>query len=207
MAGPSIKGSAFEGVIADLRALLEHGALSRGELEARLQAEDLAYLDEKILHSSWYPIESYRRLVELLRDMAGGGRDAYLEQRGEEAAQRLADAGVYQQLDYVKNRTGTSAGSTVEAELDQLARSLRLILTLWRTLFNFGAFAVERADEPGRLLVIVTDAEALPEVAVKVIQGFMNRATELARGERAYGWEGRRESPERVVYRMRRPVR
>jgi len=70
---PSIKGSAFSSVIDDVRRLRDEGRLGSDELEARLEAADLALIDEKIQTALWYPIESYRRLSELLLDVEGGG--------------------------------------------------------------------------------------------------------------------------------------
>jgi len=121
--GPGIKGSLFDTVAQDVtrrsprtsrdgrpgrhdtvaqdvRALVERGALSREALESRLERDDLVLLEEKIGAGFWYPIGSYRRLLETLRDVEGGDAPrSYLRERGAAAARRLIEAGPYRQMD------------------------------------------------------------------------------------------------------------
>ena len=98
MAAPSIKGSAFQSVVSDLVGLIEAGRISRETAEARLEADDLRLLDDKILPGVWYPIASYRRMTELLWEVEGNRAPAYLMARGARSAERLFEAGLYQQM-------------------------------------------------------------------------------------------------------------
>src|SRR5688572_1766603 len=98
MTVPSIKGSAFEAVVLDVGRLLQSGKIPREEAATRLEAEDLRLLEDKILPALWYPLASYRRMSELLWEFDGGRDPAYLMGRGARAAERLFDAGLYQQM-------------------------------------------------------------------------------------------------------------
>jgi hypothetical protein len=91
IAGPSIKGSLFEAVAADVNALVARGRITREELEARLERSDLPYLDEKIGAAFWYPIDTYRR-------------------RGAAAANRLIEGGLYRQMDASVDTWGERVG-------------------------------------------------------------------------------------------------
>jgi len=203
MSEPSIKGSTFQGVIDDLHAAIAAGRIGVEQCEARLEASDHVYLDpnRKILPASWYPIESYRRLVELLLDVEGHGDRAYLIRRGENAAVRLHDAGVYQQLDYVGRINESRRGG--DNSLSTLQRQLRLIVTVARSIYNFGNWEVEVQDD--RLLVIVSDAMALPDVSVLTIEGFMNKMGEFSDSPKPVRWTSQRPSRDRVEFRMTAP--
>jgi hypothetical protein len=92
MQGPAIKGTAFESVTADVLRLREEGRLPAEVLEARLEAPDLALLESKIGPAQWIPIESYRRMTELLQEVEGRGRSEYVVDRGRRLITSLAGA-------------------------------------------------------------------------------------------------------------------
>jgi hypothetical protein len=50
------KGTAIASVVEDLNRLLQEGKISREELEARLEANDLEVLDQKIVPALWHPM-------------------------------------------------------------------------------------------------------------------------------------------------------
>jgi hypothetical protein len=83
---------------------VEEGRLSREALEARLEAADVALLEQKIVPALWYPIGTYGRLVEILFDVEGGRDTEYLVERGRRAADRIRATGLYSQLS--ADRTG-----------------------------------------------------------------------------------------------------
>lgn len=93
-----IKGSAIEAVVADVNRLVEEGRLSRDELEVRLSPPDLKLLDSKIFPASWYPLDTYGRLSELLMEAEGRGDPEYLVERGRRRAEVLQATGIYSQL-------------------------------------------------------------------------------------------------------------
>ena len=159
---PAIKGSAFGAVVTDLNCAIEQGRISRDEVEARLEPGDIPVLDSKAVVSSWYPIETYRRLAELLVDVEGRGRPAYLRERGARAAERLFAAGVYQQLRFGDERAQELQGGGEKWG----QRDGAIMATLAGAIFNFSRWRFEVVDAARRIYLIeVTEALALPEVA------------------------------------------
>jgi hypothetical protein len=183
---PSIKGTAFVSAHEDVRRLLEEGRLSRDELEAALPPEDLAILEEKISAGSWYPIRSYERLVEILvAAEAGGDREGYLSERGARAAERLAAAGIYRQLDLSFERLGSSVG--------------RLAASLSGAIYNFGEWQY-RSEHAGHFEIVVSDARDFPEAARLTAAGFIRcMASRIAAAPAEVTSE--RPAPDRVVFR------
>jgi len=165
---PSIKGSAFQSVVDDLRALVAAGRIPRGELEARLLAEDLRIFDEKVLPGLWYPLASYRRLTEVLLQVEGGGRPEYVVRRGARAAERLFAAGLYLQLErgdeIGKEKRARGEGWT-EREGNLVSSLAGAIFSVSRWRFTVDSDAVHRIE--------VSEAEELPEVSRLAAQGFI----------------------------------
>jgi hypothetical protein len=199
MHGPSIKGSAFQSVVEDVQRLLEGDRVSREQLEVRLEPADLRLLDEKVLPALWYPIETYRRLSELLMEIEGGGRMEYIVRRGARAAERLFALGIYQQL-----RRGEaiaeeirSSGSTWSQQDGAIMASLAgaiFSFTTWR-------FAADPEDR-GEHRIEVSDAAALPEVARFAAQGFIEYvSTRLVKAHVRVTSE--RPAPDRVVFHLK----
>jgi hypothetical protein len=167
---PAIKGSAFEAVVGDLNRAIEAGRISRDEVEARLEPEDIPVLDTKAVVSSWYPIETYRRLTEVLVDVEGGGRPEYLIERGARAAERLFAAGVYQQLRFGDER----AEQLQEGGERWGQRDGDIMATLAGAIFNVSRWRFEVVDAARRVYLIeVTEAAGLPEVARLAAEGFI----------------------------------
>jgi len=101
------------------------GRLDRDQLEARLEAEDLAYLEDKILPSSWYPLASYDRFIRILLDLEGRGDPEYLVERGRRAADRLYRAGLYRQLEATVERWGERLGPLMASLGEAMFRGTR----------------------------------------------------------------------------------
>ena len=130
---PSIKGSALARWWRTCARCATAGGISADQLEARLEAADLALLDGKVQPALWYPIESYRRLTELLLDLAGRGDPHYVADRGARAAQRLWESGLYVQLQHGEEKAAKARRSGRRAERarrapdhDALGRDLQL---------------------------------------------------------------------------------
>ena len=174
MSHPSIKGSVFSSVVEDVERLIRVGLVSREKIEAKLGDEALSHLDESIQPALWYPIESYRLLSEFLVEVEGGGRMEYMFERGERSAERLMDAGLYEQLRYA---TGKSASGTRM----QLRSAGRLIVTLAPAMFNFTrwSFHVD-PDTTQRFTVQVKDAGEFPEVLRYSSAGFCHTVAKAA---------------------------
>ncbi len=174
MSTPCIKGSVFSSIVEDVERLIREGLVSREKVEAKLGEEALSHLDETIQPALWYPIESYRLLAEFLVETEGRGRMEYMFDRGERTAQRLMDAGLYEQLRYAseKAESGTRA---------QVRSAGRLIVTLAPAMFNFTrwSFNVD-PDTSKRFTIQVNDAGELPEVLRYSAAGFCHVVAEAA---------------------------
>jgi hypothetical protein len=200
MAVPSIKGTAFQSVLEDVRGLVESGRLSRAQLELELEAEDVRLLDEKVLPGLWYPLTTYGRLTELLMKHEGKGKSAYVVARGARAAERLFAAGLYQQLSRgdeigAKKRAANEAWSQHEANL---------MTSLAGAIFNVSSWRyITEGDGTSR--IDVSDAAALPEVSRWAAQGFVEyTASRLSSTSMRVTSE--RPSPDRIVFTLK-PVR
>jgi hypothetical protein len=180
---PAIKGSAFGAVVTDLNSAIEQGRISRDEVEARLEPDDIPVLDSKAVVSSWYSIETYRRITEVLVDVEAGGRPEYLIERGARAAERLFAAGVYQGKQW-SQRDGD------------------IMATLAGAIFNFSRWRFEVVDATRRIYLIeVTEASALPEVARLAAEGFIGYvSTRLSDAPARITSE--RPDPDRILFRL-----
>lgn len=166
---PSIKGTAFESVVDDIQRLLAEGRLSREELEVALTGEDLGLLEEKVSPSTWYPIASYARLIEvLIQKEARGLSENYLLERGARAAERLSKSGIYQQLHLSSERIGVRVG--------------HMITSVAGAIYNFTRWHFE-AEGPRQFTIRVEEASEFPDVSRFTTQGFIQRISTHAAGQ------------------------
>ena len=174
MSNPCIKGSVFSSIVEDVDRLIRVGLVSREKLEAKLGEEVLSHLDESIQPALWYPVESYRLLAEVLVEVEAGGRIEYMFERGERAAERLIDQGLYEQLRYASEKTESGTHMQVRS-------AGRLIVTLAPAMFNFTRWSFH--VEPGatrRFTIQVKDAQEMPEVLRYAAAGFCHVVAECA---------------------------
>jgi len=188
LAGPSIKGTVFQTVVDDVKALIQRKVVSREALDARLQAADLRILDSKIEGARWYPIDSYGRMIELLRDVEGRSDPRqYLLQRGMRAANRLIELGLYRQIE-------KHAGQP-------LAKVGDAMITLSTNLYNFTIWRFV-ADPDGKTHRLeVSEATAFPEVSRIVVEGFIDAITTRGMKIKARVASARR-SPDQIVFTL-----
>jgi hypothetical protein len=203
MAVPSIKGTAFQSVVEDLRRLRETGRLSEEALEARLAAEDLRLLDEKVLPGLWYALASYERLTELLMQVEGGGQIAYVVARGARAAERLFAAGLYQQL-----ARGDEIGAEKRANNERWSEhEANLMTSLAGAIFNVSRWRfVGDPNGTGTSRIEVSEAAALPEVSRWAAQGFVEYTTSRLSGLTTRV-TSERPAPDRIVFTLRQTAR
>ncbi len=199
---PSIKGSIFGRAIEDLRKLVDAGEIDRAELERRLEPRDLPVLDEEIWPGSWYDVQTYGRLLDLLKEVEGRGRNEYLSERGKQSAEVLLEKGLYQQLDYL-NRTQVASAREPEERFLAFGRDLKLLVSLHHAIMNFGRQEVRPdPDHADRYMIELHEADCCPESLCWTTTGFMNRMSrEHGKGD-LWTWE--RIRPDLVVFRMRR---
>jgi hypothetical protein len=183
---PSIKGTAFESAFDDIHRLLAEGRLSREEIEVALQAEDLRILEQKISPSTWYPIATYARLIELLIEKEAGGRtQSYLLERGARSAERLARAGIYQQLHLSSERIGVRVGN--------------IITSLAGAIYNFTSWRFEPEGQV-EFTIWVEQASEFPEVSRFTTQGFIQQVSTQTSGVPMCVVSDR-PSPDLILYR------
>jgi hypothetical protein len=199
---PSIKGSIFARAAEDVSKLVSSGRLLQAELRRILPEGDLAVLAQTIAPTGWYDVQIYGRLLDLLRSHEGRGENEYLRRRGARSAEALMEAGLYQQMEYLK-RTEVVQQTDAKARFVAFGRDLRLLTTLHASILNFSKQTAKvDPDRPGHYIIETTDAAAMPESLCWTTDGFMNR---MASGH-GHGdlWRWERPSPDRVIYRMRR---
>jgi hypothetical protein len=205
MANASVKGAIFGSAAEEVRRLRDTGAVSPERLEVALDARALALLDEKLNPASWYPMASYGRLLALLGEIEGHGRDDYFRDRGRANAQRLMDAGLYQQLAFIERWSEQIRPSAVSEEkvVASFVKNLTLVISMARSIYNVGDWQVEAdPDYRGRVRVVVSSAEDYTEPMRLAAEGFLSHAAR--RKPDLYVSE--RPSRARIVFRTTRPV-
>jgi len=201
---PSVKGSLIAASVEDIRKLVQAGTLSQAEIERRLEPGDLEVLSQDVSLMGWYDIRIHARMLELLKDVEGDGSDDYLRRRGAQSAERLLDAGLYQQLEYL-NRT--QLANTVDS-LDRFlafGRDLRLLTTLSGSIYNFTRWESQIDPEiANRYKIRVSDSKAFPDIMGCAAEGFINRMAK--QHGQADLWRWQRAAPDLIVFRMIRDL-
>jgi len=201
---PSIKGSVFIRAVEDALKLVAAGTLARSELGRWLRSTDVALLDQPVISSGWYNVQTYGRLLELLRDVEGEGRNEYLRERGARSAELLRKAGQYQQMEYL-NRTQAAQQTDPRARVLAFGRDLRLITTVFGSILNFGRLEVKSDPEQvDRYIMEYVDVAPYPEGLCWTTDGFVNRISKPRDQPDLWRWE--RPTPDRIVYRMIRSI-
>ncbi len=183
---PSIKATGFQSAGDDLCKLVETGVIPRAELEAKLEPGDLRYLDKQLAASMWVPIDTYRRVVELLVEYeAPGSAEAYLHERGMRAGERLHKAGLYRQFEASTEVWGNRVGS--------------IATTMSAVIYNFTRWTFEMAGDERSFRIIVDDAEHFPEISRFTTQGFIEYTSRAVSGnfDRV---KSERVKPGRIVF-------
>jgi hypothetical protein len=201
---PSIKGRIFATAIEDLTKLLAAGELRREELGRWLKPGDLPVLDQPIVATEWYCIQTYARVCTLLRDVAGGGNDDYLRKRGERSALKLLEAGLYAQLEYLK-RAQVGKETDPNARHQAFGRDLKLLTTMSASILNFSHWESKPDPDVARRYVIeVTEARDFPDALGFTSEGFVNGMAKQHGDADLWRWE--RARADLVVLRMIREI-
>jgi hypothetical protein len=171
----------------------------------------MALLEQKTQAAAWYPIQVYTCLRELLQGVEGRGQDQYSIDAGAASARRLIEAGLYQQLDYLKRwqeyvPTGDRAIDQ-ENQLALLRRQIMMVGTIHDSMFNFGTRKAIVDPEFQRRLQLETWEDGLLTRACRLaVLGFWN--------EISLQWSRRRKAglwymvhhPDHYLMRMTRDV-
>ena len=184
---PSIKATGFQSAADDLAKLVAAGRLSQRELEAQLEAADLPYLGKQLAASSWVPMATYVRALDILIALeAGGDVQRYLRERGRRAAERLHRMGLYGQFEASVDTWGHRVGT--------------ITATMGAVLYNFTRWSFESDAESGAFRTIVGDARDYPEHLLAVGEGFIQYLAQHLLTGRKVEVSGVRVSPDRVVF-------
>lgn len=181
---PSIKGVGFLGAWERVTALLEEGRISRDELEARLEKEDLAILDERPEPSLWYPIASVSRLDRVLVELDGAGRPQYHKEAGRRAAESLLRRASIKHLFDVAVQHGDRAGHS--------------LIGMASLVYSFGRWNFE--GDLREFTIELSEAEAFPELSPWAVSGFAEALFQRVSG-RGFEVTFTRPLPDLVIFR------
>ena len=185
----NIKGTAFLTARRDLLALVDAGRLSRVALERRLQARDLELIATEPLPTSWYPVETYDRLLRVLMDIEGGGDVAYLVRRARKSMEALMKGGIYRQLERAQVVVREQGKGWFE-------RSGHILATLPTAFFDKGSWKLS-ADEVKQTFVLEGSG----------LEGMTDNVAHIVQGALEYAAEQLTESPAKVTVQRPRPGR
>jgi hypothetical protein len=168
--GPSVKGSIFQMAIEAVKQAVEEGRISKEEVEVQLEAEDLRFLDEKVLVGAWYPVDSFDRLVQLSGGLSAAEYPDYLIRRGRRAADNLLGSQIYGRFNDTIQKRGDQGGASV--------------LTLAQLMMNFSSWELlpYESGDTSHFVIEVTEAGPMPDVLRYTAQGFIERVSELMVG-------------------------
>lgn len=185
---PSVKATAFQSMVDDVNRLVSAGKISRAELERRLDPSDLPYFAKQLSPSSWVPIATSTRVLQLLFEIDGGSdAESYMRERGRLSAERIHQMGLYPQFD-------TVTGSSIE-------RAGKTAVTLCAVILNFTRWTFENGD--GGFRIVVDDAREMPEFNRLTGEGFIEQLVSNMPGARKMKLKSERVTPDRIVYTAR----
>lgn len=181
---PSVKGIVVQLAVDAVNQLLAQGKLSREALEARLEADDLNILDQKVLPGLWYGLASFDRLLDVATadGRAHGGPEAVAE-LGRRSAPQLLDSEHYGALVDAARGAGKLAGPR--------------LLRLAPLLVNFGRWSFKPDGKSAS--VEVSEATGFPEILRYLAQGLIAYLSERV-GGRPVQVASQRPAPDRIVF-------
>jgi hypothetical protein len=153
-----------------VKQAIEAGQISKEEVDVKLDAGDLQFLDEKILVGRWYPVDTFDRLVQLTGGRAAAEDPNYLVRRGRKAANQVLDNQIYGHFNETIEERGDQGGASV--------------LTLAQLMMNFSRWELlpYRNGDASHFVIKVTEAGPMPDVLRYTAQGFIERVAELMVG-------------------------
>ena len=169
---------------------MESGRLPRAELAARLERDDLRFLDKQLAASTWVPIATYRRVVELLIELeAEGAPEPYLHGRGVRSAERLHKIGLYRQFEASSDTWGARVG--------------KIATTMAAVIYNFTSWTFEIGSGTATSGSWSDEAGDFPEIARYTTQGFIEYTSKVVSGGDVRV-TSERPTPGRVVFKGQR---
>jgi len=182
---PCLKGVTMQAATRRLLAHREGGRLTDDKLEGRLEPEDIEILEQEIAPTLWYPIESYDRIVALLREVEGGASDDWWVEYGKESASEILAFGPVQALLKGARSFGPRAGI--------------VLIRLSTLYFNFSKWKFQ-GESLESFQVEVKECEPMSEPCRLIILGFLRHlAKEFVGHSVPIGSE--RPSSDTIIYR------
>ncbi|HVP27530.1 MAG TPA: hypothetical protein VMW35_00040 [Myxococcota bacterium] len=205
MTAPKIKGILLVAPVADITRLVQEGRITRDDLETELGAEARKVVTDGVSIVSWYAVGIYRDIARLLMKFDGKGHHdlAYMRRRGERAGQRLVESGLYQQLDFLKRRTGERREERLSHEVFE--QTVRMVVSMQAALIQGVAWTVTQDPEHrDRIQIELADADGMPEECAQAACGIVTGITK--HGGADFAWRYERPSIGRIVFRMDRDI-
>jgi len=192
--GASVKGIFVAGAVASVRKAIREGRLAREQVEARLDAQDVPFLDEKVDVGLWYPVQTLGHFLDVLADLSDEDREAAFIRIGRAAADMAAHTGRYGQLDPTR-RAGESA--------TEVLRYGRLVTSVITAFYDFSrmSFGPDPSD-PEAFQIDWYDVADLPESNRFCAQGFIERIAHHASHDDMIV-KSQRPTPDHIVFTMR----
>ena len=187
MSVPSIKGSVFEGLMADLRQTVAAERADLDELRELLEDKDRELLDGQVATIQWVPIRLYAAILDYLTRVEGGADPvAYLHRRGALACDRLID-GVYKAFKVEPGQWGKRTGE--------------IMMGMGKLLYNFTRWSFSDLGA-GVYQISCEEASEFPDCAVETAHGFIERYASRASG-RTVKVDSTRPSRAKIVFTVR----
>ncbi len=155
---PSVKGVTMLHAIERIRRQIEAGKITESELNAFLQEDDRAFIDERVAATFWYPIDSYARMMHMLREAEGGNGNDYWINFGRETAIEVLQTAPVQIVLKGARPFGPRAGMA--------------LVKMARLFYNFGEWAFE-GEILDDFVIESSGVEGLPELSRYGTQGFI----------------------------------
>jgi hypothetical protein len=161
------------------------GKIQQADLENHLEAVDRDLIEQNIAASLWYPLDSYERIVQLVRQAEGGVGAEYWIRFGRENAEDVLASSAVQVFLKAARGFGPRAGIA--------------LIKLARLFFNFGEWSWE-GDSLEKFKIEVSEAQYLSESVRLGALGFMLHLAQLFAGHEVR-IVSERPSNDVVIYR------
>ncbi len=187
---PSVKGTIFANLIAELNDLIGSGKLRRAAVEAVLKPDEQDILDREVAISTWYPVDLYGRLLRVYASSSPGSERELLIEGGRNSARRVIELGVYSQLD---DRTAESWENRVG----------RILVSLSGAFFSFGKWEWEGLQGDG-FSIRVREAGPMTDELMLRTAGFVEQLACRSAGAPVALSHSREDDGQTVVFRAHR---
>jgi hypothetical protein len=186
---PSVKAAFFQLAADEVARLLGAGRLTRAALGDFVRPQDWQYLGKQHALTTWIPIETHARLMEVLVALEGGGDPRqYLQCVGACAALSLRQSGMYQQFEAKSARWGSGVG--------------RIFATFGAVAYNFTRWSYEEGPGGSHGRILVDEARDFPECLRFSSEGFIAYLWQNALDRKDIGVQSARVTRDRIVFTL-----